>query len=77
MVRNGLLPDFIDNMLQQENEDRLWEMYLATALVQDKTFQEWKAGITAGKENQEPAGECTPEETVSRAEAILAGFRPF
>lgn len=72
-----MFPEFIDHMIRQEDEDRLWEMYLATALVQDKPFGEWKAGITADQEKQEPVKECEPEEAVSRAEGILARFRPF
>lgn len=77
MIRNELFPEFIDNMLEQESEDRLWEMYLATALMQEKSFEEWKAGITAKQEKQEPIEEYAPEEAVARAEEILAGFKPF
>lgn len=79
MIRNGMLPEFIDNLLQQNDEDRLWEMYLAFALVQEKPFEEWKAGITTNREerDQEQKTECTPEEAVAHAEGILAGFKPF
>lgn len=77
MIQNGLFQEFIDNMLEQENENRLWEIYLATALMQDKSFEEWKAGITADQEKQQPIEEYAPEEAVARAEAILAGFKPF
>lgn len=64
-------------MLQQINEDRLWEIYLATALMQDKSFEDWKAVITTNREDQEPIKECTPEEAVAHAEGILAEFKPF
>lgn len=77
MVQNDLLPEFIDNMIRQRDEDRLWEMYLATAFMQDKSFVEWKEGITTDWEGQKPAEECTPEDAVIRAEGILAGFKPF
>ncbi len=78
MIANSMLPEFIDNMLEQNNEDRLWEMYLATALVQDQAFEDWKV-ITTNRENQdqEQKTECTPEEAVAHAESILAGFQPF
>ena len=77
MIQNDMLPEFIDNMVQQVDEDRLWEMYLSTALMQDKSFEDWKAVITTNREKQEPVTECTPEEAVIRAEGILAGFKPF
>lgn len=76
MIQNDMLPEFIDNMLQQNDEDRLWEMYLATALIQDKPFEDWKV-ITTNREEQEQKTECTPEEAVAHAEGILAGFKPF
>lgn len=77
MVRNCLFPEFIDHLLAQVGEDRLWQLYLATALIQDKAFQEWKAEITADQEKQETVKEWMPEEAVIRAEGILAGFKPF
>lgn len=77
MIQNDMLPEFIDNLLKQIDEDRHWELYLATALMQDKSFEDWKDGITTNREEQEPITECTPEEAVVHAEGILAGFRPF
>lgn len=77
MIQNDMLLEFIDNMIRQTDEDRLWEMYLATAVIQDKSFEDWKAGITTNREEQEPVTECTPEEAVVHAEGILAGFKPF
>lgn len=76
MIQNGMLPEFIDNMLQQNNEDKLWEMYLAVGWMQDKSFDDWKV-ITTNREDQEQKTEYTPEEAVAHAEGILAGFKPF
>ncbi len=77
MIQNELLPEFIDNMIRQTDEDKRWELYLATALMQDKSFEDWKAAITTNREEQEPLTKCTPEEAIVRAEGILAGFKPF
>lgn len=78
MIANGMLSELIDEMLFQNNEDRLWELYLATAIMQDKSFEDWK-GTTTNRESQdqEQKTECTPEEAVAHAEGILAGFKPF
>lgn len=71
-------------MIKQINEDKLWQLYLATALFEDKSFGDWKAAVLSGTTPQnDPAGqdsavnEPTPEEAVAHAESILAGFRPF
>ncbi len=40
-----MLPEFIDNLLEQVNEDKLWQLYLAVALLEEKSFSEWKADI--------------------------------
>lgn len=86
MIENGMLPEFIDNLLNQVNEDKLWQLYLAVAFVEDRPFNEWKADIlripSAGKSRiKEEIGdnrqELTPEEAVIRAEGILSGFKPF
>lgn len=71
-------------MIEQINEDKLWQLYLASALMNDKSFADWKAAVMAGGTAQEnPAGqgsidnEPTPEEAVAHAESILAGFKPY
>lgn len=86
MIENEMLPEFIDNLLEQVNEDKLWQLYLAVALMEEKSFSEWKADILQGS----PAGKSvtetdmadsrqglTPEEAVAQAEGILSGFHPF
>lgn len=83
MIANGMLPEFIDNLLEQINEDKLWQLYLAIALVEERSFSAWKADIlkNSGSENntekQDGSRELTPEEAVVQAEGILSGFHPF
>lgn len=84
MIDSGMLPEFIDNMIEQINEDKLWQLYLASALMNDKSFADWKAAVMAGgtvqdktAEQGSTANEPTPEEAVAHAEGILAGFKPY
>lgn len=85
MIENEMLPEFIENLIEQINEDRLWQLYLAVALVTDKPFSEWKAEIGQRPEQDRAvtgsvstAGiELSPEQAVAQAEGILAGFHPF
>lgn len=71
-------------MIEQINEDKLWQLYLATALLEDKSFGDWKAAVLSGTTPQSNSAgqdslenEPTPEEAVAHAENVLAGFRPF
>lgn len=86
MIENEMLPEFIDNLLEQVNEDKLWQLYLAVALLEEKSFSEWKADIlqspsaakgTAVADMADSRKELTPEEAVAQAESILSGFKPF
>ncbi len=78
-----MLPEFIENLLDQVNEDKLWQLYLAVALTEDRPYDEWKADIlqlpsqTDSTGTAEKRQEMTPEEAVMQAEGILAGFDPF
>lgn len=84
MISSGMLPEFIDNMIEQINEDKLWQLYLATALMEDRPYSDWKAAVlsedtvkSSSVDTDSTARELTPEEAVAHAEGILAGFKPF
>ncbi len=85
MIENEMLPEFIDNLIEQVNEDKLWQLYLAVALLEEKSFSEWKADILQGtpadknvaQADIDSRQELTPEEAVMQAENILSGFKPF
>lgn len=86
MIENEMLPEFIDNLIEQVNEDKLWQLYLAVALLEEKSFSEWKGNILQGTPAEksvaqadmaESRQELTPEEAVAQAENILSGFQPF
>ena len=49
-----MLPEFIDNLIEQVNEDKLWQRYLAVALLEEKSFSEWKADILQGACRPDP-----------------------
>lgn len=81
-----MLPEFIDNLLEQVNDDRLWQLYLAVAITTDKPFSEWKTEIgqrtpedrtVTGSVVSTSGRELSPEQAIAQAESILAGFHPF
>ncbi len=84
MISSGMLPEFIDNMIEQVNEDKLWQLYLATALMEERSYSDWKAAVLSedtvkgnSVDTDNKARELMPEEAVAHAEGILAGFKPF
>lgn len=83
MIENGMLSEFIDNLFEQVNEDKLWQLYLAVAFMEEKSFSEWKADVLQGPPDgkstarKDTRQELTPEEAVIQAEGILSGFKPF
>lgn len=78
MIESSMLPGFIDQMIESANEDKLWQLYLATALWEDRPFSDWKAAVLDSATGESTAGqEITPEAAVAHAENILAGFKPF
>lgn len=84
MISSGMLPEFIDNMIEQINEDKLWQLYLATALLEERSFSDWKAAVLSEPmasgspvSQGSTCNETAPEEAVAHAESILAGFKPF
>ena len=83
MIENEMLPEFIENLVEQVNEDWLWQLYLSVAMVTDKPFREWKAEVLQSPDkgqrvvDKKADRELTPAEAITRAEGILAGFHPF
>lgn len=83
MISNEMLPEFIENLIDQDNEDKLWQLYLAVALMEDRSFSAWKADVLQSSPVEDNRNmtdirqELTPEEAVVQAEGILSGFNPF
>lgn len=83
MIANGMLLEFIYNLIDQVNEDKLWQLYLAVALIENRPYNAWKAEILKYQSKTDCTGETdnrqelTPEEAVVQAEGILSEFKPF
>lgn len=78
-IENSNLSELIDMLLQKQDEEKLWEMYLSTSLFNEKSFDDWKKDILG------PNGQATERKVISKKEQkeiinetqnILRGFRP-
>lgn len=76
----GGLADFIRMCVNQDDEDKMWQLYLSRALIEEKSFVEWKQDMLSGIRKTESRKETTQEDAkaaVQHAENILANFKPF
>lgn len=79
MILYDNLAAFFRHVLEEGEQDRLWELYLSQAVFIDQSFTDWKNGLfpvsgngTESRVGQEDDGVAT----VKKAEQILSRFRP-
>lgn len=72
----GNFLESIDYLLEQKNEDRYWEMYLATLPLNDKSYEDWrKESASNTKENSDITIDQA-ENIAQNSQNILSGFKP-
>ena len=81
VVGFGDLDGFLDVMLEQEDEERMWELYLHQ-LIKERSFTDWKASLETGSTGGSSPAQASPvtreeiSETVKRSRDILDAFVP-
>lgn len=70
LLPSELLGFFVE-LLETESEEKLWDMYLATLLMSDLSFEGFKSKLTKGKSKKLKEPEYTDEELYAKAENIL------
>lgn len=78
MILYDDLSEFFHHVLDEHDQDRLWELYLSQAVFIDQSFTDWKNGLfpMSGKGSKIRADqEDDGVATVKRAEGILSGFK--
>lgn len=79
MITNGMLPEFVRNMEDEINEEKLWQLYLSRALFCKESFNDWKAQVTntdPESEEKQIQEQENVEATIKHAESILSKFKP-
>lgn len=77
-IENSDLSNFVDVLLKKQDEEMMWEMYLATLPYNEKTFNEWKeenGTIDTTKEVQKMS-KREFDATIQKAQDILREFKP-
>lgn len=77
-IENNKLSQFIDMLLKKRDEEMAWEMYLATAMVNSKSFNEWKEELLKSdiKKNTIKMTKREIDAELEKAENILQNFKP-
>lgn len=81
VVGFGDLDGFLDVMLEQADEERMWELYLHQ-LIKERSFTDWKASLETGSAGGSSPAQASPvtreeiSETVKRSRDILDAFVP-
>lgn len=80
VIGSDQLYEFVDVMLEQIDEEKLWEMYLHQ-LFQDKSFMEWKDSVRMGEGNNGmpeavPVTKREINAAIQNSQDILGSFVP-
>ena len=79
-IQNSVLSEFIDIILYKEDEEKFWELYLASLPYNEMSFTEWKKEVNKkDKINVNKTINMSKAEfdaTIKKSEEILRGFRP-
>ena len=69
----------VDFLYEKSQEDKWWQMYLATLPLNDKSYQDWKKEMQGTSLSKNDSSDLTKEEVdtiVEKSKDILSGFKP-
>lgn len=73
MIQLGKLDEAIRNLLDEQNENRLWDLYLR--VLPKKSFNDWKKDL--GKNETSELNENEIMAQVEESQNILNSFKPL
>lgn len=75
MISTGRFDEFIDTVLDQYNEDRMWDFYLAK--IYDVSFEDFKESQKhKSKPANIPPSKQKLETTIHESMSIMKGLKP-
>ena len=78
VISNNELDNFFDMLIKKVDEEKLWEVYLASIYVNQKSFDDWKKELTENNSNVNMSKMSKREidATIKKSQEILSGFKP-
>ena len=72
----GNFTESIEYLVKQNNEDKYWEMYLATLPLNEKSYDEWRKEGEKVKSENSTITKDEAENIAQNSQNILSGFKP-
>ena len=75
-IENNQLNELIDTILQQIDEEKMWELYLSTAQFNEKSFIDWKSEFVKTDAQVQIMSKEERDATIKNVDDILKKFKP-
>lgn len=76
-IENSELSELIEMLITKQDEEKLWEMYLSTAVFNEKSFEEWKKDVMGqDRRNVRAMSMAEKNMIIEESKNILSGFKP-
>lgn len=78
LLENDNLSEGIDFLYEQVEEEKWWNLYLATLPLNDKSYQDWKKDMQGGTSisRTENTTKIDVDTVIQNSQNILSGFKP-
>ncbi len=78
MLLTQSLDDIVTFVYKQSQEDKWWELYLATLPLNEKSYDDWKKEMQGQTRHQtnEVTSKVDAEKIIEKSQNILSGFKP-
>lgn len=77
MLTSDKLDEFVDTLIDEENEQKLWELYLHHGWL-NKSFEDFKKEVIGQVTNESNnVSSKDVEATINHSKEILNGFNPY
>lgn len=77
MILMGTLPEGIKTLIEQDNEDRMWELYLHSNpyIAPHKSYEQWKSQVNGNVQHSKSLSKEEVKATVEMSQNILNNFQ--
>lgn len=80
LIENNNFSEGIDELFNQQKEERWWELYLATLPLNEKTYECWRKEMEKEISTKPTNSSLTKKEieaSINKAQNILDNFNPL
>lgn len=76
LLEHGEFARGIYTILEEDKNDRMWQMYLSNNPYNKKSFSDWKRELNRQAQAQTPLSKTQVVATVEKSQEILKNFKP-